>query len=241
MEKNQKRTLAIDDFAEYERDVVQSGLSKMLAVTTDKCVLRQFFAAFLHQVQELYNVALDVEQQRTIETSQGVNLDALGRIVGAKRIVETYSEESWFIFDVEGNGFDQMPWWVTGGSLNVEQEVFDEAYRSLIKLQVIKNHTLCASIPETLSFIKKMFGLDVSFEKIGPMSVRVTAQWDSSKDFVKKLTTVQNTLAFDDEFFLAYPVTLQVDKKVQYIKKEGFYFDRPSPHMWDEANWSIIG
>lgn len=241
MEKNQKRTLAIDDFAEYKRDIVQEGLKKMLSVTADKCVLRQFFAAFLRQVQELYDAALAVEQQRTIETSQGVNLDALGRIVGVQRIAETYSEESWFIFDVEGNGFDQMPWWVTGGSLNVEGVVSDEEYRNLIKYRVIKNHTLCTSIPETLSFIKQMFGLDVSFEKIGPMSVRVTAQWGSSKDFVKKLTAAQNTLAFDDEFFLAYPVTLQVDKKVQYLKKDGFYFDRPSPHMWDEANWSIVG
>lgn len=227
------------DFSKYERDLIQDGLDKMLSVFLNKCTVRKFFIAFIRQVQELYDAALDVEKFRTLYNAEGINLDALGRIVGQPRKTLSYSEEDWFLFDVAGNGFDQMPWWVTGGYLNTAEKATDPRYKELILARIIKNHTLTASVPEILFVVKTMYNLDVSYEKTGPNKVRLIVQDTTSKAQLYNLIHKENNLAVDDDYLISYPATLALEDKVFFVKKEGFYFDRESPHQWDTANWSI--
>ena len=235
-------TLALRvDFSAYEgRDLVAEGLEKMLSVWFDKCTVRQFMAAFLRQVQELYEAAIEVEKARTLYEAEGVNLDALGRIVGRSRVAMEYSEDSWFKFDIQGQGFDQLPWWVTGGALNVNETATDNQYREQILARILKNHTLCASIPEILYVIRQMYNLDISYTKIGPMKVRLIVQDGISKAQLYLLTHKENNMMVDSDYLLPYPATLAIDDGVFFVKKEGFYFDRPSPHQWDSANWAVV-
>lgn len=229
------------DFSAYEgRDLVTEGLEKMLSVWFDKCTLRQLMAAFLRQVQEIYDAAVKVEKARTLYFAAGVNLDALGRIVGRSRVAIAYSEESWFKFDIQGQGFDQLPWWVTGGYLNVNETATDEQYREQILARILKNHMLCASIPEILYIIRQMFNIEVSYTKLGPMKVRLVVQDTISKAQLYLLTHKSNNMIVDSDYLLPYPATLALDDGIWFVKKYGFYFDRPSPYQWDTANWAVV-
>lgn len=245
-EKNARDSQSISsalrvDFSEYEnRDLITEGLEKMLSVWFDKCTLRQLMAAFLRQVQELYDVAIQVEKARTLYFAAGVNLDALGRIVGRSRTAIAYSEDSWFKWDTQGQSFDQMPWWVTGGYLNVNETATDGQYREQILARILKNHTLCASIPEILFVIREMFNLDVSYTKLGPMKVRLIVQNSISKVQLYLLMHKEDNMLVDSDYLLPYPATLAIDEGVWFVKKEGFYFDRPNPYQWDTANWAVV-
>ena len=227
------------DFSGYERDLLGEGLGRLLSVFLNKCTVRQFTGAFLRQVQELYNAAIAVEEARTVLTASGVNLDALGRIVGLPRTTMAYSEDSWFKFDTSGQGFDQMPWWVTGAPLNTNAVATDPQYRQQIIARIIKNHTLCASIPEILYLIHTMYDVDVSYIKTGPNKVRLVVQDGTSKALLYDLTNSEDTMTVDDDYRMPYPATLSLESKVFFIKDPAFIFDVDTPHRWDEGLWGI--
>lgn len=227
------------DFSGYERDLFSEGLGRLLSVFLNKCTVREFAATFLRQVQELYDAAIDVEKARTVVTASGVNLDALGRIVGQPRTTIDYSEDVWFKFDTSGQGFDQLPWWVTGAPLNTNATATDSQFRQQIIARIIKNHTLCASIPELLYLIRTMFDVDVSFIKKGPNEVQFVVQDGTDKVLLYNLLHRENTMTVDDDYRMPYPATLSLDSKVFFIKEPAFIFDVDTPHRWDEGMWGI--
>ncbi len=227
------------DFSGYERDLFGEGLGRLLSVFLNKCTVREFAATFLRQVQELYDAAIDVEKARTVVTASGVNLDALGRIVGQPRTTIEYSEDVWFKFDTSGQGFDQLPWWVTGAPLNTNATATDSQFRQQIIARIIKNHTLCASIPELLYLIRTMFDVDVSYIKKGPNEVQLVVQDGTDKVLLYNLLHRENTMTVDDDYRMPYPATLSLESKVFFIKEPAFIFDVDTPHRWDEGRWGI--
>lgn len=227
------------DFSGYERDLFGEGLGRLLSVFLNKCTVREFAATFLRQVQELYDAAIDVEKARTVVTASGVNLDALGRIVGQPRTTMEYSEDTWFKFDTSGQGFDQLPWWVTGAPLNTNATATDSQFRQQIIARIIKNHTLCASIPELLYLIRTMFDVDVSYIKKGPNEVQLVVQDGTDKVLLYNLLHRESTMTVDDDYRMPYPATLSLDSKVFFIKEPAFIFDVDTPHRWDEGMWGI--
>ena len=227
------------DFTPYERDLVTEGLNKMLAVFYDACTLRQFVAVLLKQAQELYDAALKVQQGRTLYEAQGVNLDGIGRIVGQDRALWSYSEDGYMHFDIEGQGFDQEPWWCLHGPLEEYIKADDNVYATAILSRIVKNHTLVASVPEITQLIQLLLNTDVSFVKTGPNTVQLVLPYGIDKSAIAFLTQYANDTRVDETYRAPYPVTLSFDDAIIFIPLNPFHFDRDEPFQWDQAEWAV--
>ena len=98
-------------FGQYAKSLIDEALAKLPSQFLTACVLRQFVAAFVGEVQELYDAVLDMQRGRTLYAAEAANLDALGRIVGEERAPYQYSDSHWFAFDRMGQAWDSTPWW----------------------------------------------------------------------------------------------------------------------------------
>lgn len=73
-------------------DHTDQGLSKFLEQFKDQAMLNALAASYLNRIQELENCLWEVILIRGIEASEGVNLDAIGSIVGRARLGLTDSD-----------------------------------------------------------------------------------------------------------------------------------------------------
>lgn len=223
------------DFSAARISLIEDGLSKLLSCFYDKCTVRQFVAVLLNEVQELYNACVDMEECRTLYMAQGVNLDALGRIVGQDRALWRYSEDGWMHSDIAGQGADQEKVWCKGGPLGTYVTPDDTIYRTAILARIVKNHTLVASVPEITALVDLLFGEGVSFWKCGPNAVSLIVPQDIDKTALYALTHSVSDLRVDDTYNVPYPATLSLCDKIYYIPPNPFHADRNAPFQCDNA------
>ena len=231
------RTFEVD-FSAYAIDLVGQALGRMLSQHYDKCVLRQFVAAFIDECQELYDACIDMQRMRTPYEAQEENLNGLGRIVGEPRTPWMYDESGWMFFDRQGQSFDQVPMWCIGGPLGTTVMVDDIQYRMNIIVKAIKNHTLTSSIPELLDLIQLAFGVDISFEKTGPNQVKLIVPASIFMTQLILLTKAHNNLRVDNEWYMNYPATLDIGQVVMFGPPGFFMFD-VEHRGWDEAPMAV--
>ena len=84
------------DFSSVRKDLVTAGLDRMLAQYKNSSLFNKLVAVWLKQCQQLYDAIIDLQEYRTIYRAQGSNLEALGRIVGAKRQDFNYNDDYYF-------------------------------------------------------------------------------------------------------------------------------------------------
>ena len=53
-------------FGQYAKSLIDEALAKLPSQFLTACVLRQFVAAFVGEVQELYDAVLDMQRGRTL-------------------------------------------------------------------------------------------------------------------------------------------------------------------------------
>lgn len=201
------------DFSALENfDLITDGLSKMLSCFYSACTLRQFVSILIRECEELYQAAIDVEKYRTIFDASGVNLDALGRIVGEPRAPYQYSENYWMFADRVGQTPDNTPVYVLNAPFEVYVPVEDAQFKYNILYRILKNHTLCASVPEIASLLNVLIGTWVGFKKTGPMEVDIYVNAEVSKTQLAILTLAHDTLQADDVYSVSYPATLKINK-----------------------------
>lgn len=215
----------------------------MLDVFGDACTLRQFVAVLLQEVQELYDAAVEVQKARTLYDATDSRLDGIGRIVGEDRNTWHYSEDGYFHFDIQGEGFEQLPWWCINAPLETYIPVEDSVYKLNILARIIKNHTLVASVPELIRFIKLLLNIDVSFLKFGPNTVCLVVPESIDKNSLMYLTIKVSDTRVDDSYRMPYPATLNLCDVI-YFLPEGddinpFFFDRDEPFQWDNGYFGI--
>lgn len=227
------------DFSDLERDLISEALNKLLSVFWDACTLRLFVGVLVRQVQELYAAAIEVQRKRTLYEAEGVNLDALGRIVGQDRALWRYSEDGYMHFDIEGQGFDQLPWWCIHAPLEVYVQADDSELATEILSRIVKNHTLVASIPEITALVQLFRGRDVSFAKTGPNTVQLILPEGIDKETIYFLTYYTNDTRVDETYRVPYPVTLSFDDIMIFMPENPFHFDRDFPLQWDQAEWAV--
>lgn len=225
-------------FERYTKDLVEQALNRMLSQHYDKCVLRQFVAAFLDECNELYAACIELQRKRTVFNASGANLDALGRIVGEKRSPWTYDESSWFFFDRQGQSFDQVPVWCINAPVGKTVYVEDPQYRTNIIVRAVKNHTLTSSIPEVTNVVELAFGTNVSFEKTGPNAVKLIVPSNISLTNLLLLTQGTDDERVDDRFWLPYPVTLSISDVTMFVPGDFFIFD-VDRRGWDQAPLAV--
>lgn len=114
-------------------------------------------------------------------------------------------------------------------------------YRTNILARIIANHTLVASVPELDGLIRLVAGNSVSFEKTGPMQVRLIAPSTISTTNLVKLTTAVTTRRVDDEYAVPYPATLHVSGYIVFVPVSFFSFDKSNAQRWDSGRWASKG
>lgn len=225
-------------FDAYRKDLVQQALDRMLSQHYNKCVLRQFVAAFLDEAQEAYDAIIDMQEQRTVYAAEGENLDALGRIVGEDRAPWAYDDSSWLFFDRQGQGWDQVAMWCLKGPLGQYTEVDDEQYRVNILAKAVKNHTLVGSIPEITNLVQYLLGTNASYEKTGPNECRIIVQDNISTTQLALLTRNYTDKRVDEGYYIPYPATLSFSGILMFAPGEFFMFDR-ADRQWDFAPMAV--
>jgi hypothetical protein len=213
------------DFDKFAGDMLEMAWSRMLSQHYDKCNLKQFVGAFVLEAQELYDALIALQEGRTAYAAEGVNLDALGRIVGEPRKPFDYDDDIWFAFDRAQQGFDSAPFWCVNAPIGGYNLVGDEQYRLNVITRAIRNHTLTSSVPEVLDIVKILFNINVSYEKTGPNEVRILVPNTINRTALWYLASNQDTRECDDVYIAQYPVTLNISEII-YMPPEMFIFDR---------------
>lgn len=226
-------------FEQSKQALITEGLNNMLSVFMDACTVRQFVAVLLREVQVLYDAAVEVQRARTLYDAQGVQLDGIGRIVGQDRAAWHYSEEGYFHFDIEGQGFDQLGWWCQNAPLEEFIRAEDDVYKLNILSRIVKNHTLVAAVPELTQLIMLVLNTKVSFIKRGPNTVCLALPTGVDKNVIAFLTRAVSDTRVDDEYMVPYPATLSFCDIIYYIPENPFHFDREEPFQWDTAEWAV--
>lgn len=221
------------DFSPYRKDLVTQALDRMLSQFIDACVLRQFVAAIMGEVQCLHDALIDLQEQRTLYMAEGENLAAIGRIVGEDDKGRHYSEEYWMFADRDAQCADRSPVWTLHAPTGAYVSSSDTGYTLDILSRIAKNHTLTASVPEIQRLTGMIMDTPVSFEKTGPMQVNVLVPAGLAQEFWDILTQARTNRRADDIFRMPYPATLWFDMMIVY------YPDRPETSYWfcaDRAN-----
>lgn len=227
------------DFDPYRKDLIEQALGRMLSQHYDKCVLRQFVAAIMAEVQDLYDALIDLQERRTLYAARGSSLDALGRIVGEGRAPYQYDESRYMFADRAGQKPDSSFVWCDGAPFSAFIPVEDEQYRVNILTRIVKNHTLVASIPEMQHLTEMLTGNLVSYEKTGPMEVTTIVPSTIGTTALNVLTMHTTTQRVDDAFMLPYPATLSFSGIVVYVPDKFFCADRANEQRCDHAPCAV--
>ncbi|MFQ8890156.1 MAG: hypothetical protein ACLR7Z_19135 [Bilophila wadsworthia] len=111
------------------------------------CVLRQFVAAFVGEVQELYDAVLDMQRGRTSTPPKPQILTRLGASSERNAPRTSTVTRTGSPLTAWGRlGFDAVV--VPGRPAGRVHPEKDPVYRTNILARVIANHTLVASVPE---------------------------------------------------------------------------------------------
>lgn len=226
------------EFDYRKLDIQTKALSRVLSVFYDACTLKEFINVLVGKAQDIQHEAVEVEKARSLWYAEGVNLEALGRIVGKDRSLWRYSEDGFFHFDITGMGFDQLYFWCYNAPLSTYDTADDAQFKWQILLKIIKNHTLVTAIPEITALIRMSLDLDISFMKTGPMTVSIAGAHSLDKEIIQYLIEKLSDTRCDDVYLLPYPVTLSFDRFF-FLPEYPFFFDREHPYEWDCAEWAV--
>lgn len=214
------------DFADERKDLLETAFSRILEQFRGSPVFLQFLAVFIKETQELHDALVDLQERRTIGAADGVNLDALGRIVGKPRAAYQYSEDNWLFADRGGQGSDQIDAWCLGAEMATYAPAGDNSYRMMVFAKVVANHARFGSIPELQDLILLVTGENVSFERAAPMGVRMLVSAGISLTNLNFLLSFATTMQVDDGPFLPYPATLSIDDVTIFLPSTFFCADR---------------
>jgi len=164
----------------------------------EKPVFDKYLQLLTSGILDAQEVLRQLQQQRSIDTAVGAQLDVIGDIVGRPRGLVTSEVFSFFGFqghsqaDTFGSLTDATvgsPWYSLDGATNISRPPSDEEYRLILKSKIIKNRTL--SRPEdVIAAYKFLFGASkVTITQTGPANVRI--------GIGKILSNVERGLLFD--------------------------------------------
>ncbi len=164
----------------------------------NKPVFDKYIQLLLSGYEELQETLRQLQQERSIDTAVGAQLDVIGEIVGRPRGLVSAEFFKYFGFQNEplAGSFGSLtdsavgaPWYSLGAPTEISREPSDEEYRLIIKAKIIKNRTL--SRPEDLiEAYKFLFGTStIIIDETASGKVRV--------GIGKILSSVERGLLFD--------------------------------------------
>ena len=166
------------DFSEYSRNAFDDVENKRLSQFNQSCVIAGILTAETQQAQDYLDMFIDTLSGRTITRGKGVQLDALGRIVGQDRQLLFEGSKKWLRPDPQNppNTFPDGPpdtsyAWVDGVNIEINNIANDNQYRNIIKSKIIKNQVKYGSVEELQKWTKQRYGLEISVEIVGPLTI----------------------------------------------------------------------
>jgi len=203
--------MAFTSITPEQKDSLTRAIARTLLQFRNSPVFQYILEAFITEIQAFQDAAFDLIQNRGPADATGVNLEAIGRIVGQDRTIFDYSELAWFAADTIGQGADQAPVWVTNAPLTESIEADDTWYRQLIEGRVHRNFTQYGSIPEIQEVARITFGIELSIYRTGPMVVQLAVPSSIPTWILNYLTkTFQNNYV-ENQYYLPYPATMSID------------------------------
>lgn len=227
------------DFAGLKKaDMVSRAQARLLSQHWSFPVLKAFVAAFIRAgPQAAHGRIVGTLENQTLYMAQGVDLEAIGRIVGQSRVPYRYDDSAWFFFDRPGQGFDQAPWWVEGAPLTSNAPAPDPQYRRMILARIACNFCRFSSVPETAYLAEFVTGEKVSWRKAGPMEAEILVSGGISRSHLDVLTKKTTTTECDDIYMIPYMATLNLTRIV-FLPEKPFIFDRGDGHQFDAGSWA---
>jgi len=192
-------------------DIIARAESRLLKQFSSSIVLKSILAAMTTEIQALRDAATDVQSLRTPTKASGVNLEAIGRIVGQVRTVFDYGTLSWLTPDTAGYTPDTAMAWVTGSPVGTLELAGDGIYRNLIEAKVLRNFTQYGSIPEIQAAIETAYGIRVSFQfAADPMDINLVTAEAIPSHILTFLTESASNSSCDDIYYPPYPMTWRI-------------------------------
>lgn len=182
------------------RDYVNEARGLITEQFKGKPVMDKYLRLILSGVLDAQEVLRQIQQQRSIDTAVGAQLDVLGDIIGMPRGLVTSDIFNYFGFsgsplaDTFGSLNDPTvgsTWYSLGGPVGISRAPSDEEYRLILKGKIIKNRTL-ARPEDVIEAYKFLFGASrviINEEQDEVASVRI--------GIGKILTNVERGLLFD--------------------------------------------
>ena len=183
---------------------IRDYLNEARALVTEqfkkKPVFDRYLRLMLSGMIEAQEVLRQLQQQRSIDTAVGAQLDVIGEIVGRPRGLISSELFNYFGFDGHplADSYASLndptvgsPWYSLGGPVGISRVPSDEEYRLILKAKIIKNRTL-ARPDDVIDAYKFLFGasrVTIIENTTGPAMAQI--------GIGKILTNVERGLLFD--------------------------------------------
>lgn len=163
-------------------DHVVLGLSRILQQHQESPKFVAFIRGLLEGANQIEQTLEDMESLASVDLMAGVNLDVIGIIVGAGRLIDGVVTSTWFGFEDTGTyatvfGEEGIPnigarFYEEGESLSSTSLLQDPEYRLVLKAKIVKNNSSCTP-EDILAGLRFIFNtldvrlIDNSFEAPG--------------------------------------------------------------------------
>lgn len=181
----------VEEFLEVAR-------SRVTQQFRDKPVFDKYVQLLLGGFSDIQEVARQLQQERSIDTAVGTQLDVIGDIVGRPRGLVTATLFTYHGFQGEtlAGSFGSLtdptagaPWYSEGAPVGISRPPSDEEYRLILKAKIIKNRTV--SRPEdVIAAYKFLFGASTVY-------ITEPESGKASIGIGKILSAVERGLLFD--------------------------------------------
>lgn len=219
-------TFKVDYSKAYGRDLSSEAIGRSLDMMRGKPVYEAILNAFSSEVQELYNAAIDLLICRSLYDANGVWIDAIARIVGARKLPEDSGQAYDFLWawvkngdaafeevtDISRASSDTTVAWVKNAPDNILVLPSAGAFRTQILARIMHNATQNCSLPELSSIVRLIFGINCYVQRTGPMQIKIwvpSSATNSVQYFLKYHSSLDARV--DRIWYMPYPATIEVD------------------------------
>jgi hypothetical protein len=192
-------------------DPINRAVSRLLEQFQHSEVLIRVLNAFTDEIKALRDAAIDVQNLRLLEPAVGVELDALGRIVGQTRTITSFTTQEWFTWDDDTLVVEFHPFWVLNAPLGEGTIANDYWYKQLIAAKITRNSCQSGSIPEIQRVVQEAYGIAVGIEWVAPMKVNIITPEGTPSYVIDFLSSFVSGDYADDVPNPPYPATLEIN------------------------------
>ena len=211
-------------FTLYEFPIPDAGdrmKSRTLLQFRDSPVFQDLLSVFAGEAQAFLSAVWEVKALRAPAGATGLELDVVGDLVGQARELVDFDLFVWFAPDTFLQGPDQALAWVTNAPLANSYLAGDTEYVNLIEGKIARNHSATGSVPEIQAIVRKIFGVEVGFAIVGPMTVQLLVEDRASDNVLNYLRRVVDTPSADRVYFLPLPATVEISQVLRLSDSSG--------------------